>query len=99
MNSAPIVIDTRPWGTRQYHGEIPKITNFISFLDLFDTDPQSGAKIIKNPKRLRALFEEHEGMNFDNMDENMDNHGRATALWQNLGNKKVVPKKEVTFTC
>jgi len=50
-------------------------------LDLFDTDPQSGAKIIKNPKRLRALFEEHEGMNFDNIDENLDNHGRASALW------------------
>lgn len=81
MNSAPIVIDTRPWSTRQYHGEIPKITNFINFQDLFDIDPQSGAKIIKNPIRLRALFELHEGMNFDNVNDNMDNHGRANVLW------------------
>ena len=39
MNSAPLVIDTRPWGIRQYYGEIPKVTNFTSFLELFDTDP------------------------------------------------------------
>ena len=87
MNSAPLVIDTRPWGTRQFYGEIPKVNNFTSFLDLFDTDPISGAKIIKNPIRLRVLFEEHEGMNFDTKDENQENNGKSLSAWQNLAKK------------
>jgi hypothetical protein len=53
------------------------VTNFTSFLDLFDTDPHSGAKIMKNPMRLRLLFEEHEGMNFNTQDENQENNGKS----------------------
>ncbi len=87
MNSAPLVIDTRPWSTRQFYGEIPKVTNFTSFLDLFDTDPQSGAKIMKNPMRLRLLFEEHEGMNFNTLDENQENNGKSQMTWSNLAKK------------
>ena len=69
MNCGPLVIDTRPWGTRQIYGDIPKVINFTSFLDLFDIDPASESKILKNPKRLRQLFEMHEGMNFNIMDD------------------------------
>ena len=87
MNSAPLVIDTRPWSTRQFYGEIPKVTNFTSFLDLFDTDPHSGAKIMKNPMRLRLLFEEHEGMNFNTQDENQENNGKSQMTWSNLAKK------------
>ena len=87
MNSAPLVIDTRPWSTRQFYGEIPKVTNFTSFLDLFDTDLQSGAKIMKNPMRLRLLFEEHEGMNFNTQDENQENNGKSQMTWSNLAKK------------
>ena len=57
MNSAPIVIDTRSWSVRQFYGEIPKITNYIHSLEFFDFDPASGARIIKNPQRLKAIFE------------------------------------------
>ena len=56
MEFGPVVIDTRPWVARKLAGEIPHVPG-ISFLDLFATDKESGAWILKEPEILRELFE------------------------------------------
>ena len=46
-------------------GDIPKVTSSVSFFDLFGSDKKTGAKVLKHPSELRALFEKLQGMKFD----------------------------------
>ena len=52
QENTPIVIDSRPWVMRKAMGEIPRVNNCVSFLDLFKKDPGSGAKVIKSNEDL-----------------------------------------------
>ena len=62
MDNAPIVIDSRPWLMRKALGEIPRVTNGVSFTDLFRTDQATGARVLKEPNDLQGLFERVPGL-------------------------------------
>ena len=60
-----MIIDTRPWVLRVALGEIPRTPAYVSFMDLFRTDYNSGAKILKTPEDLRAIFVAIPNMKFN----------------------------------
>lgn len=65
QDNAPIVVDSRPWIMRKALGEIPRVTNSVSFTELLTADPATGARVLKDPSELRALFERVPGLDFD----------------------------------
>ena len=82
------------------------MTNSLSFDSLFRSDPETGARILKNPADLQSLFERIPGIDFDAEvpSDDAPKNSQAdikTALNANHRGSKGPQKlrREVIFTC
>lgn len=90
---------------RKALGEIPRVTNGVSFTDLFQKDTFTDARVLKNPADLQALFERIPGLDFETPavpSEGQEHESEAdfqTAVkLQNQGQGFKL-QREVIFTC
>lgn len=83
----PTMIDTRPWIYRKAVGEIPYCEG-VSFFDLLEKDPKSGAQVMKPPWKLREIFDKVPDLAFKESQQSPNSYS-----------KYACPTQEVIFTC
>ena len=90
---------------RKALGEIPRVTESVSFTDLFRTDSATDARVIKDPATLRHLFEQVPGLDFEPAASAKAEEGpKSEAVSKQASqiedqNQEPTPQREVIFTC
>lgn len=89
---------------RKALGEIPRVTNSVSFTDVLRTDSITGARVLKSPADLLALFERVPGLDFEtptapSEDLNESEADFKTAVKLQNQDQSFKLQREVIFTC